>query len=205
MHADTRLEKYYARYGAITEVVIDHSGQSYKQRQYLNFGLAPRSMDPISLSLAIAPLIFSSAKLLATVGSIRHEYKSAQTTVTSTQTECKLMHIALYEVHRLVHRNRMELAVRLRSQKSLEETFDNVLTGCRITLDALALELDDLLKPIKGRTSGSGDMNHQTKFQYIWKKDAMEELTGQMRNQRDYIQFLVTILCRSVPQHQRAG
>ena len=154
-------------------------------------------MDPVSLSLAIAPLVLSSAKLLGAVRSVIQRYKDAQTAVTRTQTECELMHVALCEVQGLVHRSRVELAVRLRSHKSLEESFDKVLTGCRITLDALTLELNDLLKPAKG---GSGDMGNRSKAEYIWKKDTMEELMEQMRNQRDYIQFLITILHRSVPQ-----
>lgn len=165
-------------------------------RQDLSLDWTLGSMDPISLSLAIAPLVFSSAKLLAAVGSIRHRYNNAQTAVTSTQTECELMHVVLCEVQGLVHRNRVELAIRLRSQKSLEETFDKVLTGCRDTLDALTLELDDLLKPSKGR----GGMGYQSKTQYVWKKDTMEDLMEQMRSQRDCIQVLITILHRSVPQ-----
>ena len=152
-------------------------------------------MDPISLSLAITPLVISSEKLMATVGSIRHLYKHAETAVTSTYVECDLMHVALCEVPGLVQKNRTELAVHLRSQQSLQETFDKVLTGCRITLDALKLELDDLLKLPKGKVSRSGDMDFQSKAQYIWKKEMMEELMGQMRSQRDYNQFhSVTIL-----------
>ena len=94
-------------------------------------------MDPVSLSLAIAPLVLSSAKLLGAVRSVRQRYKDAQTAVNSTQSEYELMHVALCEVQGLVHRSRVELAVRLRSHRSLEESFDKVLMGCRITLDAL--------------------------------------------------------------------
>ena len=153
-------------------------------------------MDPISLSLAIAPLVISSGKLVAAARSIRHLYKYAETAVASTHVECDLMHVALCEVQALVQKNRTELAVHLRSQQSLQETFDKVLTGCRITLDALRLELDDLLKTAQGKVSRSGDMDFQSKAQYIWKKDTMEELMGQMRSQRDCIQFLVTLLHR---------
>lgn len=89
------------------------------------------------------------------------------------------MHVALCEVQGLVHRNNVELAVRLRSQRSLEETFDNVLTGCRLTLDALTLELDGLLKATKDTKSGSGNIDRLSKVQYVWNSDSMKDLMEQ--------------------------
>ncbi len=154
------------------------------------------SMDPVSLSLAIAPLVLSSAKILAGVRSVRHKYKNAQTAVAASQMECELMHVALCEVQALVQKNRVELTMRLQSQNSVGETFDKVLTGCRITLDALTLELDGVLKSTKGRVAGPQDMGHRSKAQYVWKKEAMEELMTQLKDQRDCIQFLITILQR---------
>ena len=142
-------------------------------------------MDPISLSLAIAPLVTSSGKLVAAVGSIRHLYKHAETAVTSTHVECDLMHVALCEVQGLVPKNRTELAVHLRSQQSLQETFNKVLTGCRITLDALKLELDDLLKLPKCKLSRSEDMDFQSKAQYIWKKRGIAADNGLVYGGRD--------------------
>lgn len=115
------------------------------------------------------------------------------------------MHVTLCEIQGLVHRNRMKLAVRLRLQKSLEEIFDRVLTGCRITLDALTLEIDDLLKAARNRTFGFEELNLQSTAQCVWKKGSMENLMKQMRNQRGYILFLITILQRSVPSFYDAG
>ena len=152
-------------------------------------------MDPVSLSLAIAPLVLSSATILAGMRSVRHKYKNAQAAVANTETECECMHVALCEVQALVQRNRQELALRSHSQDSVGETFDKVLTGCRITLDALALELEGVLKPGKG-PSKSKDMGYRSKAQYVWKKEMMDELMGQLKDQRHHIQFLITVLQR---------
>ena len=152
-------------------------------------------MDPISLSLAIAPLVLSSAKILAGMRSIRRKYKSAESAIAMTQTECGFMHVALCEVQTLVQKSNTESTMRLQSQGSIEETFDKVLTGCRITIDALTLEVNGVLKS----THNSKDYENigfSSKAQYIWKEESMQELMTQLKNQRDHIQFLIAIMQR---------
>lgn len=57
------------------------------------------------------------------------------------------MHTALSRIQGLVFRNETELAARLQVQKCLHETFDKALTGCRITLTALNIEVEKLVEP----------------------------------------------------------
>lgn len=51
--------------------------------------------------MAVAPLIFSSAKLTMLVGALKDSYKNAPTTLIATWTECKILHIALSKIQRL--------------------------------------------------------------------------------------------------------
>lgn len=49
----------------------------------------PINMDPFSISLAVAPLIRSSAKLTIVISAVKGSYKNAPTTLRATLTECK--------------------------------------------------------------------------------------------------------------------
>ena len=155
-------------------------------------------MDPVSLTLAIAPLVLSSTKIIAVVRSVKQTYGNAQALVKNIEQECDLICLALHEVQGLVLPNKPGIAIHMKSYKSLEATFDSVLTGCRMTLDALKLEVEGVLKSEKESNVEPINMTFKSKGRFVWKEDTMRNLMEQMRNQRDSIHFLITILQRYV-------
>lgn len=58
---------------------------------------SPKTMDPLTLSMAITPLILTSARLAILVTVVRDSYTDAPTTLLSTLAECHLMHTALQD------------------------------------------------------------------------------------------------------------
>lgn len=156
-------------------------------------------MDPLSLSMAIAPLILTSARLAILVTVVRDSYINAPTTLHSTLTECHLMHTALSKIQGLVFRNETELAERLQGQKSLNDAFDKALTGCRITLTALNLEVGKLVEPKQQQgkiKEGPMEMKFSAKVKLIWKEDVMRHLLEHTRGLMVSLHFIITILER---------
>lgn len=156
-------------------------------------------MDPLTLSMAIAPLILTSARLAILVAVVRDSYRKAPTTLLSTLTECHLMHTALSRIHGLVFRNETELAARLQGQKCLHEAFDKALTGCRITLTALNLEVEKLVEPKQQQgkmKEGPMEIKICAKVKLIWKEDAMRHLLEHTRGLTVSLHFIITILER---------
>ena len=150
------------------------------------------TMDPFTISMAVAPLVLSSTKLAMLISAVRDSYKSAPTTLTATLTECKIIHIALFKIQELVYKNETNLSSRLKAQAPLREAFDGALTGCRMTLSALNLELNKLVEPKKG-TNLMG-IGFQAKARLVWKEDIMKPLLDQTRGQMSSLRHLIEIL-----------
>lgn len=156
-------------------------------------------MDPLTLSMAITPLILTSARLAILVTVVRDSYTDAPTTLLSILAECHLMHTALSKIQGLVFRNETELAARLQGQKSLHDAFDKALTGCRITLTALNLEVGKLVepKPQQGKIKeGPMEMKFCAKVKVIWKEDVMKHLLEHTRGLMVSLHFIITLLER---------
>lgn len=149
-------------------------------------------MDPFKISMAVAPLVVSSTKLAMLMSAVRDSYKTAPTTLTATLTECKIIHIALFKIQELVYQNETDLSSRLKAQAPLREAIDGALTGCRMTLSALNLELDKLVEPKKGRNSL--EIGFQAKARLVWKEDIMKQLLDQTRGQMSSLRHLIEIL-----------
>lgn len=168
-------------------------------------------MDPLTLSMAIAPLILTSARLAILVAVVRDSYTNAPTTLLSTLTECHLMHTALSKIQGLVFRNETELAARLQEQKSLHDAFDKALTGCRITLTALNLEVKKLIEPKQQEgkmKEGPIEMRFRAKVKLIWKEDVMRHLLEHTRGLMVSLHFIIALLerynnmCTLYPKHK---
>lgn len=149
-------------------------------------------MDPFTISMAIAPLVLSSAKLIMLISVIRDSYISAPTTLTATLTECKIIHITLSKIQGLVYKNETDLSSRLTAQAPLREAFDGALTGCRMTLAALNLELDKLAEPKK--PLDPLDIGFKAKARLVWKEDIMKQLLDQTRGQMLSLRCLIELL-----------
>lgn len=149
-------------------------------------------MDPLTISMAIAPLVLSSAKLTMLISVIRDSYIRAPTTLTATLTECKTIHITLSKIQGLVYQNEADLSSRLTAQAPLREAFDGALTGCRMTLAALNLELDKLAEPKK--PLDPLDIGFKAKARLVWKEDIMKQLLDQTRGQMLSLRCLTELL-----------
>lgn len=149
-------------------------------------------MDPFTISLAMAPLIVSSAKLTMLISAVRDSYKTAPTTLIATFTECKIIHIGLFRIQELVYKNETDLSFRLKAQTPLREAFDGALTGCRMTLAALNLELDKLVEPKK--VMNPMEIGFQAKARLVWKEDIMQQLLDQTRGQMLSLRCLIELL-----------
>lgn len=149
-------------------------------------------MDPVTISMAVAPLVLSSAKLTMLFSAVRDSYKNAPTTLIATLTECKIIHIALFKIQELVYKNETDLSSRLKAQTPLREAFDGALTGCRMTLAALNLELDKLVEPKK--VTNPMEIGFQTKARLVWKEDIMKQLLDQTRGQMSSLRYLIELL-----------
>lgn len=149
-------------------------------------------MDPFTISMAVAPLVLSSAKLTMLISAVRDSYISAPTTLTATLTECKIIHITLSKIQGLVYKNESDLSSRLTAQAPLREAFDGALTGCRMTLAALNLELDKLAEPRK--STNPLDIGFKAKARLIWKEDIMKQLLDQTRSQMLSLRCLIELL-----------
>ena len=150
------------------------------------------TMDPFSISMAVAPLVLSSAKLTMLISAVRDSYKNAPITLTATMTECKIIHITLSKIQGLVYKNETDLSSRLTAQAPLREAFDGALTGCRMTLAALNLELDKLAEPKKPTTAM--DIGFKAKARLVWKEEIMKQLLDQTRGQMSSLTCLIELL-----------
>lgn len=142
--------------------------------------------------MAVAPLVLSSAKLTMLISAVRDSYKNAPTTLTATLTECKIIHITLSKIQGLVYKNETDLSLRLTAQALLREAFDGALTGCRMTLAALNLELDKLAEPKK--PTNPLDIGFKAKARVVWKEDVMKQLLDQTRSQMLSLKCLIELL-----------
>ncbi len=57
-------------------------------------------IDPITISMAVAPMLLSTAKLVMIVSTVKDSYKSAPAILIATSAEFKLMHVALCKIQR---------------------------------------------------------------------------------------------------------
>ena len=67
-----------------------------------------------------------------------------------------------------------------------------------MTLDALRLEVDGILKSGKETKSWPNDIDFKSSARFVWKETTMQNLMEQVQQQRDSIHFLITILQRYV-------
>ena len=153
-------------------------------------------MEPLSISLAIAPLLLASAKLTKQVNEVADSYKNATKTLTSICTECRLIHVALCKVQGLVYQSSSVLTARLSSEKSLRDAFDSALTGCRMTVAAVDVEIRKLIDPEAVNHGGKPEISFKKKLRYVWKEDLMQSLLDQTRGQMGSVQFLISLLQR---------
>ena len=158
-------------------------------------------MDPFTISMAVAPLILSSAKLTILIRAVKDSYNNAPTTLIATLTECRVMHITLSKIQGLVHKNETSLSSKLAAQEILQEAFDGALTGCRMTLAALNLELDKLIEGKKSTkttttttTTTTTELGFQAKARLVWKEEIMKQLLEQTRGQMSSLHCLVDLL-----------
>lgn len=142
--------------------------------------------------MAVAPLVLSSAKLTMLICAVKDSYNKAPMTLTATLTECKTIHITLSKIQGLVYKNEADLSSRLTAQRPMQEVFDDALTGCRLTLAALNLELDKLVEPKKGMRPM--EIGFQAKARLVWKEDIMKQLLDQTRGQMSSLQSLIHLL-----------
>ncbi|MCJ1348642.1 hypothetical protein MMC31_006874 [Peltigera leucophlebia] len=148
-------------------------------------------MDPFTIFMAVTPLVLSCAQLVMLISSLKVDYTSAPTTLIATLTECKIIHIALFRIQELVYRNEADLSSRLKALPPLREAFDGALTGCRMTLSALNLELDKLIEPKKGMNPM--EIGFQAKARLVWQEDVMKQLLDQTRGQMSSLRHLIEI------------
>lgn len=153
-------------------------------------------MDPLSISLAIAPLLLASAKLTKQINDFAGSYKNATTTLASICIECRLIHVALCKIQGLVYQSSSVLTARLSSEKSLRDAFDSALTGCRMTVAAVDVEIRKLIDSEAVSHSGKPEISFRRKLRYVWKEDLMQNLLDQTRGQMASIQFLISLLQR---------
>lgn len=158
-------------------------------------------MDPFTISAAVAPLLISSAKLMILIGTVKDSYKNAPNMLVAMVIESKLMHVALSKIQGLVYKNESQLSAQVRSQPHLQDVFDSALTACRLTLDALRLEIDGLVEPDqqngKSREAENVAIGFRAKVKMLWKEDTMKEILNQTRRLMTSLQNLVSILERS--------
>lgn len=79
------------------------------------------------------------------------------------------------------------------------KVFDKALTGCRITLTALNLEVGKLVepKPQQGKIKeGPMEMKFCAKVKLIWKEDVMKHLLEHTRGLMVSLHFIITLLER---------
>lgn len=149
-------------------------------------------MDPFTISMAVAPLILSSAKLTMLIRAVKDSYDNAPTTLIAMLTECRVIHITLSKIQGLVHKDEIGLSSKLAAQEILREAFDGALTGCRMTLAALSLELGKLAEPKKG--TKTTELSLQAKARLVWKEDIMKQLLDQTRGQMSSLHCLIELL-----------
>lgn len=84
------------------------------------------------------------------------------------------MQAALIKIQEIFNRNETDLSSSLTAQEPLREVFDGVMTGCRLTLAALNIELDKLVEPKKGMKPM--EIGFQAKARLVWEGDIMIQL-----------------------------
>jgi hypothetical protein len=147
-------------------------------------------MDPLSITAAVASLIFTCAKVTKCFQAVKSTYSSAPTTITSMTSECAVISTALSQIQSLVLKDPIILSSHLSSQNSLQTCFENVLTGCTLTMSVIEEEIGKL---IEGE-QGMGTVGFKAKVKFIWKEDMMVDLLQQIRGQQSALSLLTTVL-----------
>lgn len=102
------------------------------------------------------------------------------------------MHAALIKIQELFNRNEADLSSILTAQEPLREVFNGIMTGCRLTLAALNIELDKLVEPKKGMKLM--EIGFQAKARLVWKEDIMIQLRDQTRGQMPSLESPIHLL-----------
>ena len=147
-------------------------------------------MDPLSISLAVASLTFSFAKVTKCLFAIKDTYKNVPITVVSMIAECNTINLAFTHLQSLVQKNPVALSSSFISQDTLSKTFDDALTGCMFTSSAIERELKNL---VEGE-EGLGSIGFRARVGFIWDEDTMNHLLQHLRGQHTAVSTLVTLL-----------
>lgn len=95
----------------------------------------------------------------------------------------------------LIYRNATDLAKRLDSQKDLREVCDNALTGCRMTLAALNMEVGKLVEPTQSGKTGKLKVAFKAKARTLWKEDVMKGLLDHTRGEDTWDHCTCSFFC----------
>ncbi|UKZ83457.1 hypothetical protein TrVFT333_011266 [Trichoderma virens FT-333] len=145
-------------------------------------------MDPIAIIGAASSLVLSLAKASKSLSDIRKGFQEAPMIIATMITECKTISAALTHLQNLTLGNPVALSPSLTTPETIQEGFDNALTGCMLILSALEVHLERLVKGKKPE-----DMGFMKKVQLLWNEETMNQLLSNLRGQHAAINTLVSL------------
>ena len=148
------------------------------------------TIDPLSITCAVATLVATSAKGLRSCNDLAARYRDAPQTLMVMRTECNTVKLALDHIYWLTTRDEESLASRLGSDSPLAETFDAVLNGCGITFALL----EEQLAVICAANSEKDEMSWTDRMRTLWNEEAIKSTIDQMRSIHNAINLLLTVL-----------
>ena len=158
--------------------------------------------EPLSIAAGVASVFAASLKLTHSLLSLRTEFQRVPDTITQLCNEFHLTSVGLGELEQMLRSNQQALTVASQSDKAkqhLLQCVDATTVAMARSFTLLDAELEKL-RP----SEGSGARSRTLRMKFMWMKEDLNTLMGQVRDQRSSLGFLMQVV-QSYAEHTAPG
>lgn len=147
-------------------------------------------MDPLSVSTAVASIVFTLVKTGKQLQTIFECFREAQHSLFMMQTECTVLAAALSQIQITFSGDGRGKGREV--PKTVLAALELSLIGCTMTLSVLTEDVGRIVRDIDlAKTLG-----RKQKAEYVWKQDKMASLMQQLRGQSMALSLLLKAMDR---------
>ncbi len=136
-------------------------------------------MDPVSLTLAVAPIILKAAKLAKLCQEVQTKIAGAPATLASIITECSGVNNVLLEVQNLGLRDMSFLTPDMKER--FGNDIDNLAIGCTSVLSTIEQHVEAFQEAEGVVVGPMKPMGLKDKIKMAWKEDEIQILLQRLR------------------------
>lgn len=136
-------------------------------------------MDPVSLALAVAPLLLECGKLVKLCNEVKEKYQSAPETLGAIATECNGITNALVQLQALgLQADEMGEE----QQSRFHNAIDSVVDGCSTTLSNVEQHLNKVCEITDHATfNAPSTFRRRDRVRVIWEEDYIDRQLQRLR------------------------